>query len=77
MTQSWYDIAGTVSDFTTFFDFGARYGQSAYRLIEGKSAKDMLDQIDEILRDAQQVLEHHKQILPEGQYPAFKVQLRR
>ncbi|KAF8595938.1 hypothetical protein BDV93DRAFT_563843 [Ceratobasidium sp. AG-I] len=77
MPESWTEIAGAVNTFTTFFDFGARYGYSTYRLVEGKSAKEMLDRVDEILKDAQQVLENHKQLLPEGQYPSLKVKHRR
>lgn len=77
MPQSWSEIAGAVNTFTTFFDFGARYGYSTYRLVEGKSAKEMLDRIDDILKDANQVLENHKQLLPEGQYPSLKVKHRR
>jgi hypothetical protein len=77
MPESWGEIAGAVNTFTTFFDFGARHGYSTYQLVEGKSAKEMLDRIDEILKDANQVLENHKQLLPEGQYPALKVKHRR
>ncbi|CAE6361343.1 unnamed protein product [Rhizoctonia solani] len=60
----------TGSNTTATFEPGYRY--MPYERIAGKSAADILKQVDKILQSSNIVLENHKDYLPSGQFAALK-----
>ncbi|KAL5637307.1 hypothetical protein ACGC1H_001075 [Rhizoctonia solani] len=60
---------------STVFDPG--YPYTPYERIAGKSAADILKQVDNVLQSTNIVLENHKDFLPSGQFAALKKAYRR
>jgi hypothetical protein len=50
----------------------AGYSYTPYEEIGGKSAADVLKQVDKVLQSANTVLENHKEYLPPGQFSELK-----
>ncbi|KAG8688575.1 hypothetical protein FRC11_005196 [Ceratobasidium sp. 423] len=68
-------ISGGTSTATETFDPGYRY--MPYERIAGKSAADILKQVDQVLQSTNIVLENHKESLPTAQFAALKQDYRR
>lgn len=77
MPGSWYEVSGHMGSITNLFDIKGRSTSTSYRLIEGKSAAELLQKIDKILRDAKEVLQDYSKLLPEEQLKALQGRHRR
>ncbi|CAE6418989.1 unnamed protein product [Rhizoctonia solani] len=72
-TQEPEDIS--VTSIPSSIDVG--YSYSAYEQVSGKSAAEILKQVDKILQSTNVLLENHKEYLPEHQFTEFKKAYRR
>ncbi|CEL63609.1 hypothetical protein RSOLAG1IB_10892 [Rhizoctonia solani AG-1 IB] len=55
-----------------FKGYYSGYSYTPYEEIGGKSAADVLKQVDKVLQSANTVLENHKEYLPPGQFSELK-----
>ncbi|CAE6491896.1 unnamed protein product [Rhizoctonia solani] len=70
-------ISGEADAADTSAEFDPGYHYMPYERIVGKSATDILKQVDKILQSTNVVLENHKDYLPEAQFAALKKAYRR
>lgn len=70
MSNDWTRLSGFVTNIATAPDLGHRY--ASYEKIAGKSATDILKQVDKILQSTNVLLENHKDYLPANQFTEFK-----
>ncbi|KAG8730554.1 hypothetical protein FRC11_006427 [Ceratobasidium sp. 423] len=77
MSVEWTHESGAaaVTNIPVSIDLGYRY--SAYEKVSGKSAADILKQVDKILQSTNVLLENHREYLPEHQFTEFKKAYRR
>jgi hypothetical protein len=73
----WYTITSTAGTFLSAIDLGARSTANVYHIVQGETAKALLDKIDDILRDSHELLKSNKQLIPEGEYPDLRRKHRR
>jgi hypothetical protein len=70
MPTDWNRVTGVVTNLATALDIGYRY--APYEKIAGKSAADILKQVDKVLQATNTVLENHKEYLPASQFAELK-----
>ncbi|CCO34665.1 hypothetical protein BN14_08770 [Rhizoctonia solani AG-1 IB] len=70
MSAPWNRAAGFFVNLPA--NIKAGYSYTPYEEIGGKSAADVLKQVDKVLQSANTVLENHKEYLPPGQFSELK-----
>jgi hypothetical protein len=70
MPTDWMKVGGVITNLATALDLGYRY--TPYEKIGGKSAVDVLKQVDKVLSSTNTLLENHKELLPPEEYVELK-----
>jgi hypothetical protein len=66
----WFAITGALINSATALDMGYRYRPT--EIVYGKDAGDLLNQVDEVLKHSNSVLENHKDIMDDNMYEGLR-----